>query len=131
MSHAIVSAALSSQLDTLDLPTAWENANFEPEGGVLYLSEQVLPSGTVPVGVSSSSSDLFEGIYQVLVHAPAGAGKGVGAVAVAQVEALFARGSRFAYQGHTVTVRRCEVSAAFKSGERWVVPVSIYYRLAA
>lgn len=131
MSHATVSAALSSQLNTLDFPTAWENANFEPPAGELYLSEQLLPSGTIPVGVSSSSSDLFEGIYQVLVHAPVGAGKGAGAAAVAMVEALFARGLRVDYGAHTVTIRRTEVNAAFKSGERYLTPISVYYRMPA
>jgi len=131
MSHAIVSAALATVLDTLDVPTAFENADFVPPAGVPYLSESLLPSGTVPLGVSSSSSDLFEGIYQVLAHAPAGAGKGAAFALAQQVLDLFPRGLRTTFSGSTVTIRRAEQNAAFKSGDRFVVPVSIYYRLAA
>ena len=76
MINSKISAALATKLNTLALPTHWENAKFTPTNGQIYLSESLLSGDTNPVGVSSAASDEFGGVYQVLVYAPLDANKG-------------------------------------------------------
>ena len=128
MSNASIRAALATQLNTLGIPTAWENSNFTPPTGQVYLTEALLPNETLSIGVSSASSDDFGGIYQVLVNAPAGRGKGAAVAAAEQVVGAFAKGASLTYSGVTVRVLRSSQNPAIIDGERYVIPVSINYR---
>ena len=128
MSLTKIGAALSTQLATLKLPTAWENVPFKPTSGQAYLAESLIAGNTIPVGFANQASDEFGGIYQVLVYSPSDVGKGVGRATADTVAAAFVRGQRITYGGVTVTILSTSQSAAFMSGERWVVPVSITYR---
>lgn len=131
MINSKISAALATQLDTLGLPTHWENAKFIPPAGNIYLSETLLSGDTIPVGVASAASDEFGGVYQVLVYAPADANKGAARSTADDVAAAFQRGDRLVYDGVTVTIQRTTQNPAFMSGERFVIPVSITYRAFA
>lgn len=128
MNNAKIAAALATQLDTLNLPTHWENSNFTPPAGQVYLSESLLQGTTIPIGIAAGSSDELGGIYQVLVYAPMDAGKGAGRTTADTVAAAFQRGARLVYDGYTVTIQNVSQAAAFQSGDRWVIPVSIAYR---
>ena len=128
MSNASIRAALATRLNTLDLPTAWENKNFTPPAGQVYVAEALLPNETLSVGVSSTSSDNFGGIYQVLVHAPAGAGKGAAVTVAEQVVAAFPKGASLTYGGVTVRILRASQNPALMNGDRYAIPVSITYR---
>lgn len=131
VSNSAIRAALATQLNTLGLPTAWENSDFTPLAGQVYLSEALLPNETLSVGVSSRSSDNFGGIYQVLVNAPAGRGKGAAVAAAEQVVAAFAKGASLTYNGLTVRILRSSQNPALMDGNRYVIPVSIVYRAFA
>ena len=128
MSNASIRAALATQLNTLGIPTAWENSNFTPTAGHVYLTEALLPNETLSIGVSSASSDDFGGIYQVLVNAPAGRGKGAAVAAAEQVVGAFVKGASLTYGGVTVRILRSSQNPALIDGERYVIPVSITYR---
>jgi hypothetical protein len=128
MSNASIRAALATQLNALGLTVAWENSNFKPTAGQVYVAEALLPNETLSIGVSSASSDDFGGTYQVLVYAPAGAGKGAGVAAAEQVVAGFPKGASLTYSGVTVRVLRTSQSAALMEGDRYVIPVSVTYR---
>jgi hypothetical protein len=128
MSNSQIAAALATQLDTLNLPTHWENSNFTPVAGQIYVSESLLQGRTIPIGIATGSSDELGGIYQVLVYAPVDAGKGAGRDVADTVAAAFQRGDRFTYSSVTVTIQSVSQSAAFISGDRFVIPVSIAYR---
>ena len=128
MSNSKIAAALATQLDTLNLPTHWENSNFTPPAGQVYLSESLLQGLTIPIGISAGSTDELGGIYQVLVYAPMDAGKGGGRDAADTVAGAFQRGARLTYDGFTVTIQSVSQAAAFISGDRWVIPVSVSYR---
>ena len=128
MSNASIRAALATQLNTLGIPTAWENSNFTPPTGQVYLTEALLPNETLSIGVSSASSDDFGGIYQVLVNAPAGRGKGAAVAVAEQVVGAFVKGASLTYSGVTVRVLRTSQNPAIIDGERYVIPVSINYR---
>jgi hypothetical protein len=131
MINSKISAALATQLNTLELPTHWENAKFIPPAGDIYLSETLLSGDTIPVGVSSAASDEFGGVYQVLVYAPADANKGPARATADNVAAAFQRGDRLVYDGVTVTIQRTTQNPAFMSGDRFVIPVSVTYRAFA
>lgn len=128
MSNASIRAALATRLNTLGIPTAWENSNFTPTAGQVYLTEALLPNETLSIGVSSASSDDFGGIYQVLVNAPAGRGKGAAVAAAEQVVGAFVKGASLTYSGVTVRILRSSQNPALIDGERYVIPVSINYR---
>lgn len=128
MSNSQIAAALATQLDTLNLPTHWENTSFTPVAGQIYVSESLLQGATIPIGIATGSSDELGGIYQVLVYAPMDAGKGAGRTVADTVSAAFQRGARFTYNSVTVTIQSVSQSAAFISGDRFVIPVSIAYR---
>lgn len=131
MINSKISAALATQLNTLDLPTHWENAKFIPPAGDIYLSESLLSGDTNPVGIASASSNEFGGIYQVLVYAPADANKGPARSTADDVAAAFQRGDRLVYDGVTVTIQRTTQNPPFMSGDRFVIPVSVTYRAFA
>lgn len=128
MSNSKIAAALATKLNTLNLPTHWENSSFTPVAGQIYVSESLLQGSTIPIGIATGSSDELGGIYQVLVYAPMDAGKGAGRAVADTVSAAFQRGARLTYQGVTVTIQSVSQSAAFISGDRFVIPVSIAYR---
>jgi len=128
MINSKISAALATKLNTLGLPTHWENAKFTPTNGQIYLSESLLSGDTNPVGVSSAASDEFGGVYQVLVYAPLDANKGQARATADTVAAAFQRGDRLTYGGITVTIQRTTQNPAFISGNRFVIPVSVTYR---
>lgn len=132
MSQSKVSAALSSQLDLLsdDYAIQFENVSFTPPAGEPYLAESLNPTGTIPMALANAGSELLQGFYQVLCYAPAGMNKGAAFAAADAVEALFQRGDHLTYDGQEVTILRVERSLGFRSGDRYVVPISIYYRAA-
>jgi hypothetical protein len=98
MSLTKIGAALSTQLATLNLPTAWENSRFKPTAGQVYLAEKLISGETIAMGFASQASDAF------------------------------VRGDRLVYQGVTVTIQSTSQAVGFMSGDRFVVPVSVSYR---
>jgi len=128
MSLTKIGAALSTQLATLNLPTAWENSRFKATAGQVYLAEKLIAGETIAVGFASAASDEYGGIYQVLVYAPADAGKGVARSTADTVAAAFVRGDRLTYEDVTVTIQSTSQAVGFMSGDRFVVPVSVSYR---
>ena len=128
MSLTKIGAALSTQLATLNLSTAWENSRFKPTAGQVYVAESLIAGDTIAVGFASQASDEYGGIYQVLVYAPADAGKGIARSTADAVAAAFIRGDRLTYDGVTVTIQSTSQAAGFMSGDRFVVPVSVAYR---
>ena len=128
MSNAIISAALAVRLNTLGVPTHWQNTDYNPPADTIYLAESLIPASVNPMGLAASSSESYEGIYQVLVYAPSGATKGGAYDAADSVIGHFPKALELTRDSITVTILRAEQNGAFVSGDRFVVPVSIYYR---
>lgn len=131
MSNQKIAAALATRLNTLSLPTQWENTPFTPTAGQVYVSEALLTGPTLSVGVANSSSNEFGGIYQVTVYAPLGGTKGAGLDVAQDVADAFTKGLKLTYGGLTVTILRTSQAPAFPSGDRWAIPVSVTYRAFA
>ena len=122
-----IAAALATRLNTLGLPTHWENGpSFTPPAGVAYLKESFMPGEAFPFGVFQA--DILGGIYQVTVMIPKGATKGGSVAAVDAVLSAFPRGLRLVHDGQSVTVLTSWRSGGFESGDRWAVPISIRFR---
>lgn len=131
MSDKIIAAALASRLAELGYPVAWENSAFRPPADEVYLAEALLPGNRLSIGVARASSDEYAGIYQVTVCAPLGGTKGPGLDAVECVLSAFVKADVLACGNTSVTVLRSQREAAFASGDRWQIPISIYYRAVA
>jgi hypothetical protein len=130
VSYSDISAAMATRLSGIPGGYAiqYENQSFTPPAGAVYLAENLNPTGVVPVALRSGGTDALEGFYQVLCYAPAGLNKGAALAAASAVEARFMRGDRLTSGGTTVAVLRIERSTGFRSGDRFVVPVSVYFR---
>lgn len=126
MSELKLRAALSAQLATLGLPTQYENAKFTPTAGVTYLVEQVIPASNTS-GIANSDSSRLTGIYQVTVMAPRETTKGEALAKAALIGAAFKRGMILSRDGQLVQVQRCEYGPTFIVGDRYALPVSVYY----
>lgn len=129
MTQSNISAALSTQLATVSGGYAiqYENQSFDPPASAPYLAESLNPTPTNVVALSTAGSEALQGFYQVLCYAPAGMTKGPAFSAADAVEAIFPRGLRLTYNGVEVTILRTERAIGFRSGDRFVVPISIYY----
>lgn len=128
MSDQAINSALSTRLQSLGLPTWFENANFTPTSGVLYLAEAFLPRQTDYRTLEATGTKDYGGVYQVAVMAPRGATKGAGMTAAKQVQDHFPRGLFLTHSGVTVIVYGSYQSTAIVQGDRWMIPVSINYR---
>jgi hypothetical protein len=122
-----IAAALATRLNTLNLPTHWENGpSFTPPATGAYLKESFMPGEALPFGVFQA--DILGGIYQVTVMARKGSTKGGSIAEVSAVLNAFPRGLRLVYSGQSVTILTTWRSGGFESGDRWAVPVSIRFR---
>jgi hypothetical protein len=133
MSQTNISAALSTRLATVSGGYAiqYENQSFTPTANAPYLAESLNPTGTNVVALSAAGSEALQGFYQVLCYAPAGMTKGPAFSAADAVEAIFTRGLRLTYGGVEVTILRTDRAPGFRLGDRFVVPISVYYWAAA
>lgn len=130
MSYTNISAAFATRLNNLSgsYSIGFENQSFEPPANEAYLVESLNPTGVSAMALISGGTDALEGFYQVLCYAPAGLNKGEAFAAADAVEGQFSRGLQLTHSGTTAVVLRAERSAGFRSGDRFVVPISIYYR---
>lgn len=108
-------------------PVAYENVNYKPVVGTLYLRATVLPADTVQAGLGTTGQDLHEGIYQVDVFAPIDKPK---AVALAEADAIadyFARGLTLSFNGVNVRVRTASIGSGRREENWYILPVFIDY----
>lgn len=108
---------------------AYENQSFTPMANVLYLEEHFMPNLKDQVGIEDTSTDDYEGIYQVTVKAPADKLRFTGQEQARLVSAHFPRGAQYTAGGVTVRITRTQVNPGFIDADRYIVPVSIYWRV--
>ena len=76
MTETDIHSALRSQFATItEYPLAFEDVPYTPTEGTLYLQETFLPSEVFRVGLETSPTKEFRGIYQISIIAPVGKGK--------------------------------------------------------
>lgn len=106
-------------------PVAYENVDFTPSSGVLYLSEKTL--------FTSSTGLLMDGalqrndfIYQVLVYTPKGVSVHTAQKMADNVANHYARGLRVTRNSVTVEAHKVEVKPPFNSDSWFAIPVDVH-----
>lgn len=130
MSRKDISLALSSHLNTLASkpPIAWENAQFTPTTGVLYLKETTLTAYTMPIGIGFTDSTDIAGIYQIDVNAPLNGSKVPALDMVDKLQAHFPRGLKLTRNAVTVEIGAADISQPRIDGNLYVISISIKWR---
>lgn len=139
-----INTALSVRLKAFQTagqpPIAYENTPYEPTEGTLYLQEAFLPNIKAAVGISHTSSDDYEGIYQITVSDGRG-DRRFDAQEQARLLCLhFPRGAEYTYNGVTVKIIQTRVSGAVIQNQgngaviedNWYnIPVTVEWRAFA
>jgi hypothetical protein len=134
VSNHLCRAAIETRLSTwaqdrpVPLRIAYENVEFKPTNGEVYLRVFLLPATTGSSDLEGSMRT-FSGVYQMNVVTPINGGPGVAESIAAEIEALFPLNLRIP-SGDLVVQVVSPVTAA-KGGQddvSFVVPVSFQYR---
>jgi len=125
-----ISAALDGRLNSMVglPPVAWENTNYEPVVGTLYLRPTNITGDTNQATLGDSGTDLTIGIYQVDVLAEAGKGKNTALVMADKIADHFKRGTDLTYNSRVVTVISVQRSVSTIDAGWYIIPVEIIYK---
>jgi hypothetical protein len=122
-------AALERRLMTLGgMQTAYENLAFTPTPGIPYQRVHMMVNRPVDLGLSNDARE-DRGIFQVSLFYPLNTGRVESQIRAAQIQGLFKPPLDLTEEGITVLIRNTPyVSSGAPDGDRWHVPVSIYWR---
>ena len=127
MSYQLVREALETRLKTYadaeGVTVAWEN--IPSEWGEVFLRPWLLVNEPAQASIGVNGEDMLRGIFQVSVYSRPDAGLGDIYTRVDGLVAQFDRGVQLTAGGQTVTCERAWPSQAFRSGDAYVVPVSV------
>jgi len=130
-----INTALSVRLKQIQVadvpPIAWENAPYTPVANTLYLEETFIPNIKNQVGLENSSTDDYEGIYQVLVRDARGARRFNAQEQARLVAEHFPRGAEYTHNSITVKIVSAAVSQGLSVDNTYNVPVTITWRALA
>lgn len=107
-----------------ETPVAWPNNEYSPSG-VVYLRPTFLPSNTLQAGMSASGLDETNGVYQVDVFTPKGAGRSQIADDVAD---LFKRGTVLTASSVKMRIRSVSIGASRDDGAYYITPIEINWQ---
>lgn len=128
MSLAAVRSALETALDGIApaLPTAWENAGFEPpDDGAPYQSVNLLPNRPENPTLGDGFHRL-RGILQVTLAYKLGTGAKAAQARAELIQATFPRGASFTASGVTTTIEATPaIAPPMIDADRYCVPVRI------
>ena len=126
-----ISAALDGKLKTFtdanSIPVAWDNAEYTPVVGTLYLRPTIQPGDSEPIGLSYTSALDHLGRYQIDIIAPIDSGKGVATTKADLLFTEFARGN-LPYNGKSITIKSVSRSAGNRDSAWYVLSVIINYQ---
>ncbi len=130
MSSQLIQAALETRLATLTpaLATAYENTVFTPVTGVPYQRINMLVNRPVDHALTMDVTE-ERGIFQVSLFYPQGTGRGAAQARAELIKALFK--PPLALTNGAVKVelmKTVHVGGGMPDGDRWMVPVSIYWQ---
>lgn len=127
MSIPKICALLETALQALTptAPTAFENTAFSPAAGVTYQRVDHLINDPIDRAITLDVLE-WRGIFQVLVCAPLGNGRGAAQARAQVIADHFAPPQTLTGVGVRVELlKTAAIASGFKSDDRWVVPVSI------
>lgn len=128
MKENLIESALNNQLSTLDIPTAWENKEFSPEEGILWIRPTFMPGQSRPAAIGENVSERIPGIYQIDVFSPANEGVYDGGQQVDEIMTLFRRGTALSYDSVTVKITRVWRMAAKSEPDWYKIPVIVEWQ---
>jgi len=126
-----ISAALDGRLNTMvGLPAvAWENKEYKPTVGTLYVRPTLLTGGSIPETVGSAGRDLNIGVYQIDIFGEAEQGKNEVITMADTVADHFKHGTQMTYNGSTVEVKTVSQKQAINNKDGWyqaIVEIAYY-----
>lgn len=130
MSSQLIQAALETRLTTLTpaLATAYENIVFTPVTGVPYQRINMLVNRPVDHALTMDVTE-ERGIFQVSLFYPQGTGRGAAQARADLIKALFKPPLALINGAVKVElVKTVHVGGGMPDGDRWMVPVSIYWQ---
>lgn len=129
MSLSAIRAALETQLSAITpaLPTAWENAPFEPPAGAPYQRVNLIPAPPE----NPTFGDGFRrerGMLQVTLAYPLGSGPAQAAARSELIRQAFPRGASLTAGGIVTTIEKTpEIGPGLIEGDRYAVPVRVRF----
>lgn len=130
MSSHLIQAALETRLATLTpaLATAYENTVFAPVTGVPYQRINMMVNRPVDHALTMDVTE-ERGIFQVSLFYPQGTGRGAAQARAELIKALFKPPLALINGAVKVElVKTVHVGGGMPDGDRWMVPVSIYWQ---
>lgn len=130
MSIPVACAALENKLALMPaMPTAHENVAFTPTQGVAYQRINHLINSPVDHAVTSDVTE-FRGIMQVALAYPLGVGRGAAQTKAQAIVDHFKPPQSITSGIYIITIDKTpRISGAMIDGDRYVIPVSIEWRL--
>ena len=124
-----ISAALDKHLNDMSgVPAvAWENIDYKPVVGTIYLRPTNLQGLSDPSTLGSAGQDRTSGIYQVDVFSPGDEGKNESITMADTVANRFKRDTEIVYNGRTVRIVRASRGRKQDVDGWHMIPVSIEY----
>lgn len=129
MSQVLIAKAFEDRLALMTaLSTARDNVDFTPTVGIPYQDVTLLPAS--PNNDTQGASHYKElGLFQVLLCYPKGAGAGLARARAELTKTHFKRGTTMLESGLRIVVMQTPtISPAFIDGDRYKVPISIFYQ---
>jgi len=116
-----ISAALESHLNDMvgKPPVAWENFEYEPEIGTLYIRPTLIAGDVNQASLGDAGQDMNIGIYQIDVFSKAGQGKKEALEMADTIADQFKRGTDLTYNGRNVRIRSVSRQAAINNADGW------------
>ena len=127
MSIPKICALLEQRLQALSpqLPTVFENQEFTPTPGVIYQRVNHLINTPRDLAVTLDVLE-WRGIFQVMVCAPLGKGRGEAQARAQAIADHFNPPQSLMTAGVKVDLLKTPaIATGFKADERWCVPVSV------
>jgi hypothetical protein len=130
MSTASIRKALETKLAALSpaLATAYENFPFTPANGTPYQEAFLLPGA--PNNAEMGAKNYIDvGVFQVTLKYPLGNGPAAAQARADLLKTHFKRGTTMVQDGiNVLVIRTPAVAGGFPLGDRYCIPVSIYYQ---
>lgn len=129
MSMIKVRAALETAIDAMSpaLATAWENVPYTPVPGTPYQSVHLKP--TRPDFQEIGPNYTERGFVQISLFYPLEAGSGAATTRAGLIQTAFYTGRTMTSGGvNTMVSSPPEIGPAMVDGDRFMVPVTIYWR---
>lgn len=107
-------ALITEYQSAVVLPTAYENAQYDPITDVPWCELVFLPAGVE----NNLGKDVVDGDVMIDVHYPTGTGNGGAMDTVEAIKNAFPVGKEITYGGHTVRVKKFSTVPGSNDG-RW------------